>query len=243
MKITQFVLPLVALIVGYSISPSYSQDGIFCDGFECAAGDPELEARIAALEALLANVSRGVDPNTSQDTLTFTNMNVQIVNGYEFTYAPPSGTGNLIIGYNELRPEGNDRSGSHMLVIGSQNNYTANSLGGMVVGELNETSFFYASVSGGTSNIASGVSASVSGGSGNTASGESTSVSGGQNNTASADWASVSGGISNTASGVQSSVSGGDANIASGINASVTGGQEKTAAANNCIVGDNGIDC
>jgi hypothetical protein len=40
---------------------------------------------------LLANVSRGVDPNTSQDTLTFTNMNVQIVSGDGQTTARTEG--------------------------------------------------------------------------------------------------------------------------------------------------------
>ena len=38
----------VAALIGFTVSPSYSGDVIFCDGFECPAGDPVLEARIAA---------------------------------------------------------------------------------------------------------------------------------------------------------------------------------------------------
>ena len=134
MPIKYFVSIFAAALIGYSISPSYSQDGIFCDGFECAAGDPALEARVAALEALLADVTRGTDPNTGQDTLTFSAMNVQVVSGSGTTNGIVNGTGNLIIGYNELRSGGGDvRTGSHMLVNGYGNNYTA--YGGMVVGE------------------------------------------------------------------------------------------------------------
>jgi len=61
--------------------PSYGGDIISCDSFEnCPDGSVpltnqliQLENKIDALEALLAGVSRGIDPNTSQDTLTFDN--------------------------------------------------------------------------------------------------------------------------------------------------------------------------
>jgi len=66
MPIKYIVSIFTAALIGYTISPSYSQEVIFCDGFECPAGDPALETRIAALEALLADVTRGTDPNTSQ---------------------------------------------------------------------------------------------------------------------------------------------------------------------------------
>jgi hypothetical protein len=68
------------------------------------------------------------------------------------------------------------------------------SIGGLVVGDLNEIS---------------GDFASVSGGQGNTTSGGVASVSGGQLNIASGVFSSVSGGIFNTASGTRASVSGG----------------------------------
>ena len=38
---------------------------------------------------------------------------------------PVNGLGNVVIGYNELRGAGDDRSGSHNLVFGSRNNYSS----------------------------------------------------------------------------------------------------------------------
>lgn len=189
-----------------------------------------LESRIEELEGLLQDVSRLIDPNTGYDTVRFEGVNVQIVNGTGTTGGETSGTGNLIIGYNELRNGGNYRDGSHMLVSGEMNNYTSDSHGGMVVGSWNETSAPFASVSGGANNIASDEFASVLGGVANTASGEASSVSGGGWNTASGDGASVSGGIQNRASGEVSSVSGGELNSATGMFASVSGGDSNTAS-------------
>ena len=116
----------------------------------------ELQSQVAELKTLLNNVTRGIDPNTGYETIRFSGMNVQIVNGLGFTDLA-DGTGNLIIGYNEWRElEGSEnlRDGSHMLVVGSQNNYTAESFGGIVVGTMNQTAANYASVSGGSNNYA-----------------------------------------------------------------------------------------
>ena len=92
------------------------------------------------------------------------------------------GSGNLIVGYNELRFSDNVRTGSHNVVMGIRNNFS--SFGGLVVGDFNEISGEFSSVSGGTSNTASGELASVSGGSFNTASGDFATVSGGFQRTA-----------------------------------------------------------
>jgi hypothetical protein len=189
-----------------------------------------LESRIEELEDLLQDVSRLIDPNTGYDTVRFEGVNVQIVNGNGTTFGEPFGTGNLIIGYNELRDKGNYRDGSHMLVIGEANNYTSDSYGGMVVGSWNETSAPRASVSGGHANTASGEASSVSGGGWNTASGEIASVSGGNQNRASGQVSSVSGGELNSATGQFASVSGGDSNTASNHTASVSGGDGRTAS-------------
>jgi hypothetical protein len=197
-----------------------------------------LESRIEELETLLQDVSRLIDPNTGYDTVRFEGMNLQIVSGSGTTEGETNGTGNLIIGYNESRgntdcPDGyycDRRDGSHMLVIGSGNNYTTDSRGGMVVGSWNETAASFASVSGGSSNTSSGRAASVSGGHANTASGESASVSGGGWSTASGEIASVSGGNQNTASGQVASVCGGELNLATGQFASVSGGDSNTAS-------------
>jgi hypothetical protein len=169
----------------------------------------DLEARIAALEALLANVTR------AGNDMTFSGMNVHIINGLGDTETT-NGVGNLIVGYNETRGDGDDNhSGSHNLVVGSKQNFS--SYGRLVAGQSNTISGKYACVSGGASNTASGPGASASGGAYNTASGAYASVSGGASNTASGGSASVCGGENNTASGKYSFVAGGGAaNVAYG---------------------------
>lgn len=218
-------------------------------GIEVSEDVTALQARIDVLENLLQGVSRLIDPNTGFDTIRFSGVNVQVVNGTGTTAwgaGESTGTGNLIIGYNEPRlgdeglpctpiilfPPGMDscnrRYGSHMLVVGTKNNYT--SYGGMAVGLANETDAPYASISGGTGNYASGDWSSISGGFFNIASGDASSVSGGSENTASGDVSSVSGGSLNVASGIVSSISGGGLNAASGAGSSVSGGGENIAS-------------
>ena len=137
------------------------------------------EERLAALEAQvityevqidvlldsLEGVTRGED-SFGYDTLLFSGLNVQIVNGLGGTHLV-DGTGNLIIGYNELRDESiavppcpsddefcNYREGSHSLVVGKQNNYSEYSYGGMVIGYKNTARGHYSSVSSGGSKAA-----------------------------------------------------------------------------------------
>ena len=180
-----------------------------------------LSDRIAALEALLGGVSRGETP----DTLTFSGMNVQVVDGSGGTDGTVNGLGNLIVGYNENSYSAT-RTGSHNLVVGYDHEYT--SYAGLVAGWQNTISAASCSVSGGTANTASGDYSSVSGGHHNAARGESSSVSGGEWNGANYKWSSVSGGSYNQASGLSSSVSGGYDNTPSGDYSSVSGGQSNT---------------
>jgi len=183
--------------------------------------DP-LETRIAALEALLTDVTRvGND-------ITVSGANLHIVDGSGTTDGAVNGLGNLIVGYNELRGSGDDRTGSHNIVVGKEHNYS--SYGGLVVGRWNTISENYASISGGYENLASGLYSSVSGGQSNTASSLYSSVSGGQSNTASWLHSSVSGGQSNTAGGNYSSVTGGYGNEAGENHSSVSGGWENIAS-------------
>ncbi len=191
------------------------------------AGVEALEAENAALQELLAGVSRRtVD---GHDTLRFSGMNVQIVNGTGSTAGDPNRLGNLIVGYNEARlQDKNIRTGSHYLIVGQEHNYS--SYGGIVAGYRNEASGNFASVTGGILNTASGLSSSISGGQGNTASGVRSSISGGYDNTASGMRSSISGGHDNTASGLSSSISGGYWNFASEKYASVSGGRENRAS-------------
>jgi len=176
------------------------------------------ESRIAALEDILAKFS--VSDDGKQIYITEANLHVR--SGSGATDGTVNGLGNVIIGYNEERSEGNDRTGSHNIVVGRNQNYS--SYGGLVAGFFNTTSAPYASVSGGISNTASGNYASVSGGENNTASGWWSSVSGGFTNNANGGHTSVTGGSDNTAIGQYASVTGGRNNQASGDYSSVVGG-------------------
>jgi hypothetical protein len=190
-----------------------------------------LQAKVAALEAIFAGVSR------ADDTILFTGVNLQIVNGLgetdgvedgEFTIdGDVNGLGNLIVGYNEARDVASDKTGSHNLIIGVQHNYS--NFGGLVAGGRNNISGPLSSVIGGFNNTASALSSSVCGGDSNEASAEVSSVSGGFGNTASGVTSSVCGGDSNEASGNGSSVSGGFRNTASGLKSSVSGGESRSA--------------
>jgi hypothetical protein len=195
--------------------------------------------RMAAVE----NKLRAMTFDDAANEVVITGANLRIVNGLGTTDTT-NRLGNLIVGYNEERGGQDNRTGSHNVVVGRGNNFS--SFGGVVVGQFNEISGQFASVSGGTNNTASGNSSSVSGGFGNTASGDpsipsliaSTSVSGGTNNTATGlRSASVSGGTLNTANGIDASISGGFENTASGNSSSVSGGFGNTASGDFAAVG------
>jgi hypothetical protein len=189
--------------------------------------------RMAAVEHKLSAMT--FDGATNE--VVITGANLRIVNGLGATDTT-NGVGNLIVGYNELRPidfppptfggPPDVRTGSHNVVVGTRLNFS--SFGGLVVGAASEISGRFSSVSGGAFNTASNDLSSVSGGIENTASGFFSSVSGGQGNTASGPSSSVSGGHENTARGRLSSVSGGESNTASGEVSSVSGGEQNTAS-------------
>ena len=126
-------------------------------------------------------------------TVRFTGVNVQIVSGSGATDGAVNGTGNLIVGYNEARGGGNTRTGSHNIVVGTQNNFSR--FGGIVVGKFNEIGGDYASVTAGNQNTASQRYSSVSGGENNVASGSASSVSGGNGVTQSGNDAWSAGSI------------------------------------------------
>lgn len=225
-----------------------------------------LEAQIQALEAMVVSLQAASVPNLStylridetdpqRPTALFEAVNVKIVNGSGTTAGFVNGLGNLIVGYDEPSTAIlNDKGGSHNLVVGSEHGY--GSFGGFVAGFQNTIAADFATVSGGTLNIASGMSSSVSGGSTNSAearessisggftnitSGVRASVSGGQRNTASALYSSISAGFFNTASQIYASVSGGRSNIASAQYSSVSGGTRNIASGENSSVsGGNG---
>lgn len=181
------------------------------------------ESRINALERKLVSLAVSDDGKD----LTFSGVNIHVVNGTNSTGGAANGVGNIIVGYNEERSEGNDRTGSHNIVVGQWQNYSSDS--GLVAGSYNTISGVGSSVSGGWGNTASGAFSSVSGGNGNTASNHSASVGGGAENTASGNRASVIGGQNNTASGVYSFVGGGGLNSSVGEKSSVVAGHDNEA--------------
>jgi hypothetical protein len=208
-------------------------------------------ATIQSNHALLLGPFVNVDPNPEVGVIgpniIFSGANIHILSGSGRTddNGNATGLGNLIIGYDEdpfglpnvpgfghppgappLKP--GDRGGSHNLVIGSGNRFSA--LGGFVAGYLNSIRNAATGVSGGSGNVASGFVASVSGGQFNQASGTLCSVSGGESNSADIFAASVSGGVFCHASGFFASVLGGVDNTASqGEGSVVLGGDNNTA--------------
>jgi len=196
--------------------------------------DTSLVARIQALETLTATLQNQVQAlrdllshfSRSGNEIFISGANLHVINGSGTTNST-TGFGNIIIGYNESRPEPNVRTGSHMLVVGSQLNYSQ--FGGIVAGFQNGTAGPYSSVTGGFFNLAGGAYSSVTGGQANWARGQYVSVTGGYANAAAGQWSSITGGYGNAADGQYSSVTGGISARATGELTSVTGGAGNSA--------------
>ena len=175
------------------------------------------EQGLQSLAPLLTLVPVATTSTVVNNTWQIAGLNVQLLNGASNTYGTSNGLGNLILGYNEVEgghhladgslAEGEVRTGSHNLVIGSGHSYAAN---GAIVGGLNNTSLGHgASLLSGQSNLAGGTWSAVLGGLDNRSTGLYSCISGGHSNTASGDRASVSGGLLNLSSGIATSILGG----------------------------------
>ncbi len=145
----------------------------------------KLEKRIAQMEKTinrLSNLLQGV--SRQKNELTFSGINLHIVNGTGNTEGQVNGLGNLIVGYNEPRTGGHvaKHTGSHNVIIGSMHSYS--SYGGLVAGSTNTITGKYSSVSGGQWNTASGDYSSVSGGHLSSAKGKYSTVNGGLSSSA-----------------------------------------------------------
>jgi len=207
----------------------------------------ELAARVLTLESLLAGISR------VGDDIFIDGANLHVRNGGGITNGA-NGFGNIIIGYNELRSDAtDDRSGSHMLVLGSGNNFT--SFGGIVSGELNSTEAPFSSIIGGdgnstfseidftggltknmaiiggSRNIAVGTGGVAVGGFLNdvTSGGPGAVLSGGRLNSVQFGNTFIGGGQSNTALRNSSAILGGRNNTTGGSYSSISGGRDNTA--------------
>lgn len=155
------------------------------------AGSPELQMRVAALEAkvqeleaLLVNVTR------KGGNLYFNGMNLYVNNGGGERI---NGKGNVIIG------TGSTGRGSHNLVVGSGNRFDGN--GGVVAGHGNTVDGECAVVLGGVRNQATGNYSVIAGGKENSAPGAYTSILGGSDNTAKGEFTSINGQRSRTKGG------------------------------------------
>ncbi|MGE3164134.1 MAG: hypothetical protein AB7O52_04470 [Planctomycetota bacterium] len=196
--------------------------------------------QLATLQEILPHLSRvELDDGLggTVPTIRLTGVNLQIVNGSGATNGNPAspnsvngmtnGTGNLIVGYNEFGTGGNNRTGSHNLVVGSALQYER--WGGAVLGQGNVIRGAWSSVTGGNANTAIGDYAAITGGLNNEAAGDYSSISGGQFNASSGDIGWVGGGNANEAAGVESCVSGGASNTALGAASAVSGGEFNSA--------------
>jgi len=184
--------------------------------------------RIAVLEDKLAHFSR------QGDDVFITGANLHVVNGMGTTYST-NGKGNLIVGYNEPRPDSNDRTGSHNLVLGRQHNFS--SYGGIVSGEQNWVKAPYNAAISGFRNVASGSWAAMFAGGDNEASGAGSVMIGGGANRATGGGCLVAGGYLNTSAGNGDSMLGGLSNQTNGYDAVVVGGRENRAIDIDSFVG------
>ncbi len=163
-----------------------------------ALSESQQDAAIASLQSTVASQQTTINAlmaklqyvSVSGTDMTISGANLHVVSGAGATNAKPNGLGNVIIGYDEARTGNgavNTRTGSHNLILGTQNNYS--SYAGIVAGVNNTVSSGYDTVTGGKNNTASGFYCTVSGGYGNTASGSYAAVGGGSGNAASGLYA------------------------------------------------------
>ena len=203
---------------------------IMIDGVGLSTVINDLQTIVAAQQLYIDELQQYI--SVSNETVLITGANLQVVSGGGSTDATVNGTGNIIIGYNE--DNGDDKSGSHNLVVGKRHSYST--FGGIVVGYDHILSGSYGGVLGGAGNIASGFGSTISGGQYNSATNYYCSVLGGYTNEASGIASSISGGIYNEVSGNQSSILGGQNIIISGESSSVLGGLNNAVSGNHCVI-------
>ncbi len=202
----------------------------------------QLTTRVDQLETSV-NARNAIDDLMPFLSVTGTDVvlsgaNLTILNGAGSTDTT-NGTGNLILGYNALRDNDNNRTGSHNLIIGDLHSY--GSYGGFVAGKENSILAPYASITGGAFGSVQSELGAILGGYENTVNGMYGTIVGGVRNIISTDafaacvlggmdnqaqglYSSVAGGVDNQANGSASAILGGDTNIASGETSALLGG-------------------
>jgi hypothetical protein len=142
-----------------------------------AGPDPAQNPDYAGLFALAPYVSVDQSPEwgVAAPNIVFQGANVHVRSASDEWDG--TGTGNLIVGWDEPPNSGAVRTGTNNLVAGDYNNFTG--LGNFVAGEYNTVGSLCASVSGGAGNQATNCYATVAGGVTNSALGYGAAISGG----------------------------------------------------------------
>ena len=134
------------LLVNYG--NAFAPSEIQIDGVGLAEVISTLQATVEAQQMYITQLQQYI--SIEEETVLISGANLQVVSGSGETAEAVNGTGNIIIGYDE--DSGNDKSGSHNLVVGFGHTYS--SYGGIVVGFKNSITGVYSSVSGGAGNTA-----------------------------------------------------------------------------------------
>lgn len=221
--------------VAMSVGSLQAADTAFDGRLSAAEGDiTSNDGDIAALDTRAQNNQNAIGSIESKTAsmsvvgtdVFFTGVNLHVRNGTGTTSGTVNGTGNLVVGYNEARSTGSEKTGSHNIVFGREANYT--SYGGLVGGYQNNITSSHAAVLTGQGGTASGSYAAIVSGINGTASNTTTVVVTGYENIASGFRAGVLSGWQNEASGSYSAILGGEGNTSSGTQSSIGGGVNLT---------------
>lgn len=181
----------------------------------------DLQARVAALEALLAHASLDDDGNlVIRGSLFVDGGNLHVQDGTGATYSESgagNGLGNVIIGYDE--DNGDEKSGSHNLVVGPYHSYA-----------------FAGNVVGGYDNAVSATAAAVLGGYGNQVGGDQSVALGGTYLTVDGYHSAAIGGNMNSVSGPNSVSLGGFSIDLDGDNSVTVAGFDNTLSSDNAAI-------
>ncbi|KID56923.1 hypothetical protein JF50_13655 [Pseudoalteromonas luteoviolacea] len=207
--------------------------GLTCISISASAHHLGADQR-AKLSSILGCMSQ------SNDTIHIHGCNLQITNGLSDTQSN-NGTGNLIIGYNDISTEPPaSKSGSHNLIIGHGHTYTRS--GSLIAGTKN-TVHAPSSFVTGSSGLVEGANAdrgTIAGGLGNTNKAFLSGILGGNNNTISDQFSHamvILGGQSNDLDGQYSTIAGGVNNkVVKALQVNILGGQNNTATVQQTVI-------
>lgn len=207
---------------------------------------------VAAVQSRVATVEDVTDTMTltsidGYPSLVVEGVNLHLRNGLGSTNTD-NGTGNLIVGYNELRaaPLENIRTGSHLVITGREQNYTGSS--GFIGGYKNSSNADYGAILGGMENETFGLAPVVVGGLFNTAGNPNDPndafyavAVGGYNNIAMARGSAILAGQNNVTLGDSSGIMAGNSNQTAGTRSAIVSGFSNQANGSNSVILGGGI--